>query len=341
MQTAISLWNGAGSAFRFIGGTIGPPRCSEQFLGTYRISVSFMDPCGEISNSGGTLAIAGSYFTRSASATVNGRSFRLALEGFVINNDSSVALELLQTTGCFQDTQLHELGHVLGLGHSIDTTAIMFPSINRECFSSSHGLGTDDVRGIQFIYPTLSGEAPGQPTITRVVASDEVLTIDWAASPGAVATTHRLDFFSGATLVVTLAVGPATSARIPIPLGAQGSFTVRVTSFAGEIPGPPSNPFPFVLGGPASCTGPPGQPSPTGGVMAGTATASWPSVAGALRYVIQVGTTLGAADLLAPTDIGPATFVSASGVPAGFSAWLRIAAINECGTGPPADLLVQ
>ena len=96
-----------------------PSRCASQFLSSYRVTITFLDPCGEISNNGGTLAIGGSYFSTLASTTVNGRSFRLALEGFVINNDSSVALNFLRQTGCFHNIELHELGHVLGLGHSL------------------------------------------------------------------------------------------------------------------------------------------------------------------------------------------------------------------------------
>lgn len=47
---------------------------------------------------------------------------------------------------------LHELGHSLGLGHSNDPTAIMFPYIN---YNSFH-LSADDIRGIQSLYGELN-----------------------------------------------------------------------------------------------------------------------------------------------------------------------------------------
>lgn len=49
----------------------------------------------------------------------------------------------LQTVG------LHELGHILGLGHSPHQDAIMFPYVN---IASRKGLGKDDVNGIRTLY---------------------------------------------------------------------------------------------------------------------------------------------------------------------------------------------
>ncbi|KAK6144104.1 hypothetical protein DH2020_020924 [Rehmannia glutinosa] len=49
----------------------------------------------------------------------------------------------LQTTG------LHELGHVLGLGHSTDSGAIMYPIIGP---GLRKGLGQDDINGIRALY---------------------------------------------------------------------------------------------------------------------------------------------------------------------------------------------
>ncbi len=51
------------------------------------------------------------------------------------------------------ETLLHELGHSLGLGHSTDPSAIMFPFIG-----GTNQLGADDIAGIRFLY----GEEQGQ-----------------------------------------------------------------------------------------------------------------------------------------------------------------------------------
>ena len=45
---------------------------------------------------------------------------------------------------------LHEIGHVLGLKHSLDPNAVMYKSYNKN--SSSIQLGDDDVAGIQQLY---------------------------------------------------------------------------------------------------------------------------------------------------------------------------------------------
>lgn len=54
---------------------------------------------------------------------------------------------------------LHENGHALGLGHSIDFSAIMFPSyqkVNRD-------LQQDDIAGVSFLYPATNNTDP-EPT---------------------------------------------------------------------------------------------------------------------------------------------------------------------------------
>lgn len=48
---------------------------------------------------------------------------------------------------------IHEIGHVLGLGHSRERDAIMWPFVQ----NGRHNLGEEDVRGVRSLYPFLVG----------------------------------------------------------------------------------------------------------------------------------------------------------------------------------------
>ncbi|CAD5214646.1 unnamed protein product [Bursaphelenchus okinawaensis] len=62
-------------------------------------------------------------------------------EKWTLNRDDGINL---------YQTALHEIGHLLGLEHSTDSRAVMFPK-NRP-FDPSFDLGDDDVRGIRRLY---------------------------------------------------------------------------------------------------------------------------------------------------------------------------------------------
>lgn len=47
-------------------------------------------------------------------------------------------------------TAVHEIGHLLGLQHSSDNRAVMYP-INRP-YDPNYALSDDDVRGIRYLY---------------------------------------------------------------------------------------------------------------------------------------------------------------------------------------------
>lgn len=183
------------------------------------------------------------------------------------------------------------------------------------------------------------GGAPGQPTITSAVAAGGMLNVAWSPGAGSSATGHRLDFYSGASVVASVNAGAATSVAIPIPAGTQGTFDVRVTAANGAVAGPPSLPMTFTIG--AGCS-PPASPTLGGAVVNGTASVNWPAVAGAASYVLSAGTTPGGTQYMAPTNLGSSTGASASGLPAGFTAWVRVFAVNACGQqSAAADFLVQ
>jgi hypothetical protein len=109
------------------------------------ISVSYNDPCGEISNSGGILAFGGAYYSVSGGTSVNGVSFGRAVAGFFVTNDGASARPYLVNSGCLQTVETHEIGHVFGMGHSGDANAIMYPIISNGCFSGPLSLNADDI----------------------------------------------------------------------------------------------------------------------------------------------------------------------------------------------------
>ncbi len=183
------------------------------------------------------------------------------------------------------------------------------------------------------------GGAPGQPTVTSATPSGGILTVSWLAGSGPSPTSHRLDFYSGATFLASVTAAAGTSTAIPIPPGTQGTFGVRVTALNGTIAGPASLLFTFTIG--PACTEP-ASPNVSGGVVGGTASVSWPAVAGATSYILSAGTTQGGTQYLAPTNIGANRGASASGLPAGFTAWVRVIAVNACTQqSVPTDFFVQ
>lgn len=357
--TAISIWNAAGTGTRLVGGSASAAaRCTSQLTGNGRVTISFNDPCGEISNAGGTLAIGGAAFFSGQGGTNSGTTFGRAVEGFVINNDSSTALSFLRVPGCFQDIQLHELGHVLGLDHTNDSTAIMFPSINNSCSSRPNGLAADDRAGLAAIYggstpPPPPGVTPpsSAPTnVTVIVNGLASLTVSWGAvtsyvvgAPSA-ATSYRVDFTTvpGGPVVASV-TSASTSLTVQIPAGVLGTFYVTVRGVNSAGSGPASAPVAFTIGsaGPGPCTSAPAAVTGvSGGVAGGVARVQWNASAGATSYLVQAGSAVGAANLFPLTDIGNSTAAQAP-VPPGFTAWVRIFARNACGTSAGVDFFLQ
>jgi hypothetical protein len=182
---------------------------------------------------------------------------------------------------------------------------------------------------------------PATPTDVRVSVGAQAIVIAWTApATGVTPTAYRLDFRSGPALVATVVVGTMTSTTLAVPAGVQGTFSVTVTAVAGGAQGPASAAATFTIGG---CAGPPATPANLAGrVTAGTASVSWNAVAGAVSYVLQAGSFAGASNLF-NGNVGALTSVSASGLPPGFRAFVRVIAIDACGqtSAPAPDLLIQ
>ena len=74
------------------------------------------------------------------------------------------------TSTTLYQTALHEFGHALGLAHSTDQTAVMYPSLGK----SDNGLGASDIQGIQTIYgasQAVAGATAAAPAPVQVPAA--------------------------------------------------------------------------------------------------------------------------------------------------------------------------
>jgi hypothetical protein len=354
VQTSIHRWNSAGSSFRFVfGGGNGAPRCSGEMLGNGRVTITFMDPCGEMSNSGGTLALGGSYYVAGEGGSLNGQDFDRAVEGFIVNNDSPTALSYLTNPGCFEDVQTHELGHVLGLNHSSDPGALMYATIDgTTCRSGARGLMRDDIEGVLFIYGRTSTVSsftpPTAPVNVQVMTQLPQLTVTWSELPldtAAAATSYRVDFRAGHAdggPIVASVTQTGKALTVVVPPGVSGPFNVVITGINAAGAGPSSERRDFVIGvSNSGCAAAPQAVTQlTGTISNGFARVNWAASAGATRYLIQAGSTRGASDLFSTTDLGASTSAGAP-VPADFSGWVRVYAGNACGVSAPSDFLLQ
>jgi hypothetical protein len=328
MANVLAQWNAAGSAHTWsVRSTSAAARCQDPFNNTTIVAVVWNDPCADISNTGGTIAVAATWFTVAPSGgTVNGVTFRTILEVTVTTNDSATAQQFVLNGNCFQQVLLHEMGHALGLGHTADATAVMFATVSfAQCSAAPLPLQPDDIAGVRFIYPSSTPPPAGVPApVTGLTATvtGTTVAIRWNASTGA--TSYRLVAVLGGVTVFDANVGAGTAVTATAP---SGTFTVTVfaVNAAGQSAGTSTT---FTVGG---GTLPSAPTSVTAVVGAGrTLTLSWPAGAGATSYRLQA--TLNGV-LVFDQNIGPATAVGPLPVPAG-SYTVTVFSVNAAGQSP-------
>jgi len=96
-------------------------------------------------------------------------------ESWTDDDTSTIEVRLLETA-------IHEFGHGLGLAHSDDPNATMFPSYDPN--HAKLALGTDDIAGVQELYGAREGKVePRSPTAPEAPNPDDVPTTDDAATP--------------------------------------------------------------------------------------------------------------------------------------------------------------
>ena len=340
LVNAAGLWSAA-TPLVFVAGD-DATRCMDQAETTGHISIAFMDPCAEISNSGNTLAIGGYWCRFSGGRTLGGVSFCRNTGGFVINNDNANTVAFFAAPACFQATEAHEIGHALGLAHSTDASALMYPTISSACRTATRTLAADDVAGIRFIYPQATASAPGPPSGLVASASGSLVTLAWnAPASGGAASAYIIEAGSSAGLANLANFSTGTAATTFSASVAAGTYVVRVKATNAGGTSPASNEATLVVGG---CTAAPAAPTGLNLVSnsGGTVVLSWVAASGSpSTYLVEAGSSPGLSNL-ANSDLGGTSIsFTANGVPRG-TYYVRVRARNACGTSAAtSDLAVM
>jgi len=249
VRQAFHAWSGvSGSTFHYQdGGYTAAAGYSRDGVN----AVSFRDPDGDMDppvNCSGTLAVGGFFYTSSQTRTVNETTFYRITEGDLVFNDGWVGCGFYENLANFAEVATHELGHVLGLGHSSESNATMHPMAHFDRRGAS--LRQDDIAGLQAIYPgfpltvVLNGSGSGTVTstpsgincdndCTETFANDTSVTL--TAAP---ATDSSFTGWSGAgcsgtgTCVVTM-----TAARSVTATFTAAATPLTVTSFTADKTG--------------------------------------------------------------------------------------------------------
>ena len=245
VRAALQAWSSvSGSSFRYQDGgftTVGG------FNKDGVSAVSFRDPDGEIQNPtgcSGTLGLGG-FFASGQKRTVNGTTFNRIIEGDVVFNDGWDGCGFYENFSNLAEVATHELGHVLGLGHSTDATATMYATAHFD--GRGAALKADDQDGLRAIYPATDATPPDTTILTGPTGTigTTSATFTWTGSDDQTPAGSLLFATRLAPVEADFSAFGATTSQTYSGLGA-GSYTfyVKARDQAGnEDPTPASQGF--------------------------------------------------------------------------------------------------
>lgn len=196
---------------------------------------------------------------------------------------------------------------------------------------SATSIGQDFFKRAQYFASSCAcRQLPGAPAnlmaqVTSGPSGGEV-RLQW--TPGVDATSYAVEVVQPLLTPIDTASPQAMFAASGVP---SGQYRVQVRALNPLGMSSPSNVVDLVVGTSGPCA-PPAAPSlPVATFGGGVAAVAWAPVAGATSYIVRAGVQPGASDLF-NGNVGNTTAVSASGLPPGFQAFVRVHAVNACGT---------
>lgn len=192
-QAAISAWmDDASSEIRYTYG--GTTSSSAGLAGSDGVNgVLFEDPGdrhvpGSFSCPTGGVVALGAAYTQGGTRTWRGQAFHEIIEAEVVTNDGSECLFRGNPAGA-AEVFAHELGHTLGLGHSAEREALMWPKAHNDGRGAS--LHRDDRDAVATLYgdgpaappppPPFEEIAPAAPTGLTASIQGRSLVLTWQA----------------------------------------------------------------------------------------------------------------------------------------------------------------
>jgi hypothetical protein len=173
-------------------------------------TVSFRDPLGQMDppvGCAGVLAVGGFYYN-SETRVVNGTTFSRIVDGGLVFNDGWDGCGFYENFASFAEVATHELGHVLGLGHSTDATATMYYRAHFD--GRGAALRQDDFNGLRAIYPS-----PIVTSLTADKASPQLLgtpiTFTATATGGVAPYQYKWWVYNGSTWTIGQGWGASNS----------------------------------------------------------------------------------------------------------------------------------
>jgi hypothetical protein len=169
-QAGIAAWNAvAGTDIKYVyGGTTTDANGLTRSDGVN--TILFDDPyrndpahavAGTFScTTGGVIAMGGPFFDASETRIYRSQRYHEAIEADIVTNDGTQCL-FQNNPSAAAEVFTHELGHTLGLGHSLNPQAIMFASVHNDGRGAQ--LSDDDRAGVSVLYGdgTVTGGGSG------------------------------------------------------------------------------------------------------------------------------------------------------------------------------------